>query len=311
MPTPADPGQVPLIGAPDHKPGPSASRALTAKPRIGLALGGGGARGLAHVPVLEVFDELGVRPHRIAGTSIGAIYGAAYAGGTSAAHIREATLSTLTDRVSMIRQLLGARSDPIGRLFRIVPRRSALLNPEAVIELVMPSRLPKTFADLEIPLQVTATDLATHRGVVLSDGPLLSAVAASISIPVLFSPVTRDGAMLLDGGLVNPCPYDLLMTDCDLVVAVDVSGATSEAAIGDQPSAVEVIVQSTQILQKSVTYERLKHLKPDLYFEVDLDRYGALEFHKAREILAACEPMKDQFRTRLQRLIGSENLPAT
>jgi len=279
--------------------------------RIGLALGGGGARGIAHVAILEAFDELGLKPTIIAGTSIGAIFGAAYASGLSATQIRELTLETLTDRVALIRQLFSARSLPIGRLFRVLPRRTALLDPAAVLELVLASRVAKRFEDLQIPLRIAATDISTHQGVVLEDGDLRTAIAASISIPVLFSPVARDPHVLLDGGLVNPCPYDLLGDQSDLCVAIDVSGAASEAAIGPEPSAIEVMVQSTQILQKSITRERLKFSPPDLYLDVDLDRFGALEFYKAREILEAAEPIKADFKARLARLVSSDAIAVT
>lgn len=289
---------------------PSGTRALTTQPRIGLALGGGGARGLAHIAILEAFDELGVRPSMIAGTSIGAIFGAAYASGLSALQIRELTLQTLGDRMSLLRQMFGLRSEPIGRLFRVLPRRSAVLNPEAVVDLVLPSRVAATFETATIPFVATATDISTHQGVSLTSGDLKSAVAASIAIPVLFSPVKRGEHVLLDGGLVNPCPYDLLGQHCDLSVAIDVSGAASEVAIGPEPSALEIMVQSTQILQKSITRERLKHRSPDLYLDVDLDRFGALEFYKAREILASSEPIKAAFKSRLARLVGSESVPA-
>ncbi|MEO1719515.1 MAG: patatin-like phospholipase family protein [Pseudomonadota bacterium] len=293
------------LGGPDNGP----STALTQSPRIGLALGGGGARGLSHIAFLEAFDELSLKPSVIAGTSIGAIFGAAYASGLTATQVRELTLETLGSRMSLIRQMFNVRSEPIGRLFRVLPRRTALLNPQAVVDLVLPTRIAPTFEQTNIPIHITATDIATHRAVTISSGNLSSAIAASIAIPVLFSPVERDDSILLDGGMVNPCPYDLLLDTCDLVVAIDVSGAASEAAIGPQPSAIEVIVQSTQILQKSITRERIKYRPPDLYLDVDLDRFGALEFYKAREILDAAEPIKQSFKSRLARLTGAETLP--
>jgi len=275
---------------------------------IALALGGGGARGIAHIAFLEVFDELGIRPTRIVATSIGAIYGAAFASGFSAAHIRALTEETLNGRFGIIRQLFAARSRPVGRFLRLFPRRSALLSAEAVLEAVLPARMPETFEDVTIPLTVTATDLVSHEGVNISTGDLASAVAASISIPVLFSPVEREGRILLDGGLVNPCPYDLLANGPEASVAIDVSGAVSESAIGPNPTAMEVIVQTSQLLQKAITRERLKFIQPDLYLEVDLDRFAALEFYKPKEILAAAEPIKETFKARLARLIESENL---
>ena len=274
--------------------------------RIGLALGGGGARGLAHVAVLEAFDELGLKPAVIAGTSIGAIFGAAYASGLSAAHIRALTEETLSSRWTILRQVFAARSDPSRHLARLFPLRSALLKPEAVLDIVLPTSLARSFEDLEIALKITATDLASNEPVVFERGDLVSAIAASIAIPIVFSPVKRDGSLHLDGGLVNPCPFDLLMPDCDVTVAVDVSGASGEIELTETPSAVLVAVQTAQIMQKAITRERLRHMQPDIYLDVGFDRYGAFSFTKAREIIAAAEPFKSRLKTQLARILSSE-----
>ena len=98
-------------------------------PSIGLALGGGGARGLAHILMLEVFDELGLKPKVIAGTSIGAIFGATYASGLSASLIRAHTEEALSQRFDLVRQLLSSRSEPVLKIFNFLPIRSSLLNP--------------------------------------------------------------------------------------------------------------------------------------------------------------------------------------
>ncbi|MEM9028442.1 MAG: patatin-like phospholipase family protein [Pseudomonadota bacterium] len=273
--------------------------------RVGLALGGGGARGLAHIAILEVFDELGIKPAVIAGTSIGAIFGAAYAAGYSAAKIRELTEDALGNRWTMIRQLLAARAAPRQHMLRLVPVRSALLNPEAVLDVVLPEDMPSTFDALNVPLSVTATNLTTHTTDTFASGPLKTAIAASMAIPVVFSPVERNDVLYLDGGLTNPCPFDLVMPNADITVAIDVSGATSETAIGANPTAMTIAVQTAQILQKAITRERLRHQRPDLYLDFDLDGFGAFEFYKAREIITAAEAVKPQFRAQLQRLLAS------
>ena len=109
------------------------------RPTIALALGGGGARGLAHILVLEVFDELGIRPKVIAGTSIGAVFGAAYASGLSASLIRAHLEEALSQRFGIVRQLLSARSEPVLKILNILPVRSALLKPESLLEFMLPS----------------------------------------------------------------------------------------------------------------------------------------------------------------------------
>ena len=127
-------------------------------PSVALALGGGGARGLAHILMLEVFDELGIRPKLIAGTSIGAMFGAAYASGYRAADIRGITKDALRQRFDLLRQLFMARSDPVQKILGLGLRRSALLKPEVLLDLIIPPGVAKTFDGLEIPLRVVASD---------------------------------------------------------------------------------------------------------------------------------------------------------
>lgn len=279
-------------------------------PTIALALGGGGARGLSHILMLEVFDELGIRPKLIAGTSIGAIFGAAYASGLSASEIRAITEDALRQRFDIVRQLFLARSDPVQKVLGLVPRRSSLLKPEALLELVMPSRLAKDFAQLDIPLRVVASDFFTQEQVVFERGALLPAIAASMALPVIFSPVLMNEHVLMDGGLVNPLPFDLVMGEADLTVAIDVSGAKRVPEDKATPGAIEAIVASSQILQHSIVREKLRWLKPDIYINVAVDAFHVLDFRKLDRILEAAEPAKDALRQKLRRVLGAETVPA-
>lgn len=293
------------------KPDPSSTPKLPAKlPTIALALGGGGARGLSHILMLEVFDELGIRPKLIAGTSIGAIFGAAYASGLTAKEIRGTTEDALRQRFDIVRQLFIARSDPIQKVMGLVPRRNALLNPEALLELVMPSRLAKDFSELKIPLRLVASDFFAQEQVVFESGALLPAVAASMALPVVFSPVMTKDRALMDGGLVNPLPFDLIMGEADITVAIDVSGAKRVPEDKAPPTAMEAIVASSQILQHSIVREKLKWLQPDIYINVAVDAFHVLDFRKLDRILAAAEPAKEALRRQLKRVLGAETLPA-
>jgi len=289
-----------------HEPQHEEDAALR-MPTVALALGGGGARGIAHILMLEVFDELGIRPVVIAGTSIGALYGAAYASGLTARQIRAYTEETLGRRFDLIRQLFSARSEPVQRLLRVLPLRSALLNPATLLDLLFPGQVAKDFADLDIPLKVVATDLSSQEATILDSGQLRPAVAASIAIPVLFSPVIIDGRTLVDGGLANPLPFDLIEGAADVTVAIDVNAKTAAADLGARPTAVEVIVQSIQILQKSVTRERLRYRRPDILIEVAVDQFGALEFTRPHEILEAAKPAKAELMRALQHALGTEH----
>jgi NTE family protein len=258
--------------------------------------------------MLEVFDELGLKPKIIAGTSIGAMFGAAYASGISARQIRAHAEEVLRQRLDLMRQLFSARSQPIQRMLGVLPLRSALFNAEALLGLVMPLRMAKEFSALEIPLRVVASDFFAQEQVVISEGPLLKAVGASIALPVLFAPVMADGRALMDGGLVNPLPFDLVAGEADITVAIDVSGAGRVPGDRAPPSAFEAIVASSQILQHSIVREKLRWRQPDIYIDVDVDRFHVLEFHKLDKVLAAARPAKEALRRQLARIMGSETL---
>lgn len=277
-------------------------------PRIGLALGGGAARGLAHIHALRAFDELGIKPSVIAGSSIGALYGAAYASGLSASYIHSLTVESLSSRFDLIRQLYSARTPPLQRLLNVLPLRSALIDPLSLLDILLPKQMATSFDKLDIPLRIIATNLTKRDATVLRDGDLRSAIGASMAIPVLFSPVEVGGDLLADGSIVNPLPYDVLQREVDLVVAVDVSGGSRA---GDEPpsaSMYSVLTLSAQIVQKTLIQERLVRSPPDVYVEVELDQFGAFQFHKAEAILAASEPLKNRLKSQMMRVLSSEKI---
>jgi NTE family protein len=283
------------------------------RPSIGLALGGGGARGIAHLLMLEVLDELGLKPTVIAGTSIGALFGAAYASGLSARLIRAHTEEVLSQRFGFARSLLAARSEPVLRLLNILPVRSSLLSAELLLDQVLPSKVAPDFAQLAIPFKVVATDFYAQEQVIIESGDVRRAVAASIALPALFTPVTRDHRLLMDGGLVNPLPFDVLNGAADLTVAVDVTGASSGPGRRAQPTVLAALVSASQILQRSIVREKLKASRPDVYIDVDVDQFHVLEFHRFKEILAAAQPAKEQLQRQLERVLASqtaETLPS-
>jgi NTE family protein len=276
-----------------------------ARPTIALALGGGGARGLAHILMLEVFDELGIKPVAIAGTSSGAVFGAAYASGLSARLIRAHTEETLSQRFDIVRQLLSARSDPVLKIFNFVPIRSALLKPETLLDYLLPSKVARDFAHLAIPLKVVATDYYAQEQRIIGEGALRSAVAASIALPALFTPVSIDGRLLMDGGLTNPLPFDVLDGAADLTVAIDVSGAPTPPSKRDHPSVFAALMASTQILQRTIVREKLRSRQPDNYIDVEVDDYYQLDFHRFKEVLAAAAQAKAQLKRQLARVLAS------
>ncbi|MDX2156579.1 MAG: patatin-like phospholipase family protein [Hyphomicrobiaceae bacterium] len=279
-------------------------------PRIGLALGGGGARGFAHLIALETLEELGVAPVAIAGTSIGAIFGAGAAAGLSAAHMRAHVEEVLSHRYALVRQLFSVRAPPVERLFNLLPVRAALLDPEALLEAILPSRLPSTFAALGLPLEVVATDFYAQVAVVLSEGPLRPAIAASMALPVIFQPVTLAGRVLMDGGLVDPLPYARLRQVADVVIAIDVSGAGREPGEAMRPGAIEALLAASQILQRSIVREKLRTARPDILLDMPSQGFGVLEFHRFRDIMAAAEPMREVLKRQLGRILNAETVEA-
>ncbi len=282
------------------------STQLPAKPpRIGLALGGGGARGLGHILMLEAFEELGLRPSAIAGTSIGAIYGACYASGLTAHQIRVYTEEVLNQRFDLARQLFQSRAAPVPQLMNLFRLKTALLNGEALLDLVLPTRVARDFATLEIPLRICATDFHRQECVVFTDGPLRRAVAASMALPVLFAPVAHDGMALMDGGLVNPLPFDVFGPDVDITVAIDVSGIPRTPDEHAAPTAIEALVGSSQILQRAIVKEKLRSRQPDVYVDVAVEQFHVLEFHRYPEILEAAQPAKALLKERLRKILGA------
>jgi len=263
-----------------------------------LALGGGGARGLAHILMLEVFDELGIRPKVIAGTSIGALFGAAYASGLSARLIRAHVEEALSQRFDIARQLLSARSEPVLKILNFLPVRSALLKPESLLEFMLPSSVARDFAELEIPLRIVATDYYGQEQRILT----------SIALPALFTPVTINGRMLMDGGLTNPLPFDILHGEGDITVAIDVSGAPVMPGKRPHPSAFAMLMASSQIMQRTIVRQKLKVQQPDIYIDVEVDAYYVLDFHRFKQIMADAAPAKEQLRRQLERVLATETL---
>jgi NTE family protein len=279
------------------------------KPTIGLALGGGGARGLAHILMLEAFDELGLKPSIIAGTSIGAIYGAAYASGISGRDLREHTRYILSQRFGLIRDLFVTTAQPFQRLMSLFGARNALLDPAAVLDLILPKDVKETFADCEIPLMIVASDFYDQEPKVFTEGLVRPAVAASMALPVIFQPVIHEGRALIDGGLTNPLPFDLLLSEADIVVAIDVSGAPVQDPRRVAPTAFAALFSSAFLFERTIVKEKLKARQPDILISAGTSNYQVLDFLKFDEILAAAQPAKERLKQQLSRVLSVETLP--
>ncbi len=267
--------------------------------KIGLALGGGGARGLAHIPMLEAFDELGLKPAVIAGCSMGAIVGAAYAGGMSALEIREHALRLLSNKMEMARYVFGAKQSRLGELFSLKGLTSLHLDGQKLADIALPDHLPQLLEDQKIPLKLVTVDFERMEEVVLTSGSILQAVGASIAIPGLIAAPRINGRIHVDGGVKNPVPFNHVTEGMDLVVAVDVTGKPKTISRA-HPSNIELAVGSLLIMFNELAELRRAHAPPDIYISPQIDGFGAGDFFKVKEIFAASSPAKDKLKRELE-----------
>lgn len=269
---------------------------------VALALGGGGARGLAHIAALEAFDEMGVKPVALAGTSIGAIFAATYAAGMSGKAIHHYVTTMARSRAKLVRRLIGARVRVLPNLFAGF-RSATMIDAEKLCARILPDSLPQTFEQLQIPLTVVASDLYGRRELVFNSGPLVPALAASIAIPGLVRPMRVNGRILIDGGATNPLPFEHLRGRADIVAAVDISGVLP-ADRTELPNPWECVYASIVAMGHTITAEKLKRTRPDLLFQPNVGAFRVLQFHRASAILRAAEPVKADIKQRLGTLVG-------
>lgn len=277
---------------------------MDAAPRIGLALGGGGVRGLAHVPMLEAMDDLGLRPTAIAGTSMGAILGALYASGIPAAAIRERIDKHLILSNDTWRDVMAKRNELFRWVTALTPRfhRGGLVSAKGILEYLAGEIQVTTFEALRIPLLVVAADYWTAEEVVLEAGDLLQAIQATMAVPGVFAPVEAEGRVLVDGGVTNVVPYDHLVGRCDLVVAIDVN-RTPDPQRKTTPLPLDAVLGAFDIMQTAALVERMKRRPPDLYFKPRVTDVRMLDFAKAEQVLDQAEAQVGEFREQLQRSV--------
>ena len=261
-------------------------------PRIGLVLGSGGARGLAHIVVLEALDRLGIRPVEIAGTSIGAILGAAYAAGMSGAELRAHVLRDYRNRAEVMTRLFQTRVGRIADLWRGGFGNPVLVDGLGILERFLPSPLPETFEGLSIPLSVVAGDYHRLDRVVFRAGPLAPAIAASMAIPGLVRPVQFGNRVLVDGGTVDPLPIRAVEREVDLILAIDVSRAAARDEAEAMPGAFEMGFRVYDLMQAALADAQMTGLtKPVRRLKAPVEGFNALDFFAAKRILAASESL--------------------
>jgi NTE family protein len=269
---------------------------------LALALGGGGARGLAHIAVIEALDEISVRPVAIAGSSIGAAIGAGCAAGMSGKAMRRVAIDVAHARAETLARLLSARA--AGPLLAAVFSNPMLLDAQKLAAAFLPPAIPDDFAALEIPLTVIATDLYARCAVPLSTGSLRTALAASMAVPGLVRPVEIDGRVLVDGGAIEPLPYHYVAGRADVVLAVDVSGAP-RGRPREIPDPWECLFTTLQIMSRAIVNEQLKHGAPDILIRPNIGAFRVLDFFRASAILRAADAVKAEVKEQVAKLVAA------
>ena len=254
--------------------------------------------------MLEALDELGLKPVAIAGTSMGAILGAAYAAGNSGRELRSHMLNTFRNRGQVAAKLIETRVGRFADFFGGLGN-PVMVDGEKLLERFWPPGMPGDFADLSIPFTAIATNLIARDEARLSSGPLISAVAASLAIPGLVRPVERDGLVLIDGFVVNPVPVDVVARRADHVVAVDVSGnsAPQTAKLTSVPNAYQALYSASSVMEHRLMLAKFAMTPPSIHLAPNVGQFGALDFMKVATILRACEPIKEMTKRRLAALL--------
>jgi len=251
--------------------------------KVGLALGSGAARGLAHIGVLEVLEREGIPVDMIAGASAGALVGALYAQGKSLSQIGELATSMSWKKIAPLVDLALPKPGVIGG------RR--------VKDLVRSIIGDIRFEDLQIPFSCVATDIMTGEEVVINQGSVLEGVRASISVPIIFTVVKRKGRYLVDGGLVNPVPVSVVkQMGADITIAVNVVPDVKERSHwvdkegtenSKEPHIFSIIMQSIYISTYSLVKSSLEDA--DIVIEPQMAYIGGGDFHRAQECISRGE----------------------
>jgi NTE family protein len=270
---------------------------------IGIAFGAGGARGIAHLLMIEALDELGVKPTIISGSSIGAVVGAFYAAGFSAKEMKEILDQLINPKSDSVFDFL-LKSDIVKMFTMFDPQfiKSGFIKGEK-FQNYMKSHLQfSRFEELKIPLKIVATDYWKKEAVVFEKGDLIQPIKASYSLPGLFTPVKIKNRILIDGGAVNPLPFDLIMDKCDITIAIDVTAfkAQNESEI---PPTFDSVFTTYQTMQNSIIKERLKFLRPDIYIRPEIFDVRVFDFVKAELIFKQAQPAKDELKRQLDKML--------
>ncbi|MCL5040898.1 MAG: patatin-like phospholipase family protein [Gammaproteobacteria bacterium] len=274
---------------------------------IALALGSGGAGGLAHIAMLAEFEQRDITPDAIAGTSIGAIIGAMYAAGLSATEIRD-LFDTFGE--SVLNPFSGFRSNGPGwtDLVRAELGNGGAFDQSGFLDFIGEHFAARSFEELKIPLQIVATNYWDGSSVVFESGDLFTALKASMAVPGLFNPVKLEDQLLIDGGISNPLPWDLLAGH-ELVIAIDVTGVR-EPNPDNSVGALDLLFKTFEVMQQSIISEKMHNGGPDIYIKPDLNGIRLLHFDRVDAVIEQASGASRELGSALdQRLVATSDDP--
>jgi NTE family protein len=252
--------------------------------KVALVLGGGGARGLAHIGILKVFEREGIKVDMVVGTSMGAVVGAVYSIGLPASHMekRAATLSW-TD------------------LFDPTIPKMGLVEGEKLEAVIRDLVEDKTFLDTKVPLALVTTDIERAEEVVHTSGNLIKVARASCSWPGIFTPQRVDGRLLVDGGIKNSVPVSVArQLGADLIIACDVGFCvTTDVEINN---ILRLILQSFQIMGEELNTHLARFA--DIVIEPDLGHLDQAAFNRASDIIYKGQEAAEKMLPRIQKKLG-------
>lgn len=261
--------------------------------------------------MLEVFDELGIKPALIAGSSMGALVGAAYASGIPAREIGEHARKILTNRLGALRYVLGDRRGRLVELLSLKGFGSMQINGERLAALAFPAGVAARVEETAIPFKIVATDFLELSEHVIERGPMAQAVAASIAVPGLIAAPHIGGRLHVDGSITNPVPFNHARQGMDIVVAIDVTGKPKPFRRG-HASNMELVIGSMLIMFNQLAGLRQSLNPPDIYFKPPISGFSAAEFFRAAELMEAAargkDTLKRELETRLREIERKETL---
>lgn len=238
---------------------------------ISLVLSGGGARGIAHIGVIETLEKHGYNIQSIVGTSMGALVGAIYCNGQLEPYKK---------------WLLKLSKFDVFRLMDFTLSKQGLVKGEKIFNKMSEFIGDVNFEDLKIPLAISATDLTNNKEVVFTSGSLIKAVRASVSIPTVFTPVKHQGSVLIDGGVINNLPLsNAKRTENDLLVAVDVNANLPTDSKKDKLGYFDIIHKSIMMLIEKVSEQSIEKHQPDLVIKISNESANILDFYKAQKMI--------------------------